>query len=124
MKAGLVLMALAANSAGGAAMAQDFAASAQDFATRAQAMDYIAATLPKATAANPAFVTKADGTVSKWLTQDVAFSTGAHGAVTVTMRETYTQTQNGKTTDGRHAATFSLAALDVSDFTAPRRLHN
>ena len=94
-------------------------AMAETFATRALAMDYLAAALPKATAANPQYRTKADGTVSQWLTESVAFTTGADGAVTVTMRERFTQTQGGKTTDGKHIATFALSDVTVSAFTQP-----
>ena len=73
-------------------------AAAQDFATSAQAMDYLAAALPRATAANPKYRTVKDGTVSQWLTQEVRFS-GAD-PVRVEMRESYTQTKDGKTTPG------------------------
>jgi len=94
-------------------------AMAETFATRAQAMDYLARALPAATAANPKYLTKADGTVSQWLTESVAFATGADGAVTVTMRERFTQTQGGKTTEGKHDAAFALSEVTVSEFTEP-----
>ena len=107
-----VMAALAAAASGDQAMAETFK-------TRNEAMDVIAALLPRATAANPEYRAKSDGTLSRWLTQDVRFATGADGAVTVTMRETFTQAKDGKTTQGRHEAAFSLAEVDVSEFTQP-----
>jgi hypothetical protein len=94
-------------------------AMAANFTTRQEAMDYIARTLPTATAANPTYTTRADGTVSQWLTEGVAFETGANGAVSVTMRERYTQEKAGKTTPGRHEARFCFADVAVTDFTEP-----
>lgn len=91
---------------------------AETFATRAQAMDYLAGALPAATAANPKYLTKADGTVSQWLTESVHFEE-AGGGVTVTMRERFTQTQGGKTTEGKHDAEFALNEVTVSEFTEP-----
>ena len=87
------------------------------FASRAQAMDYLRHELPKATAANPKYLTKADSTVSQWLTDDINFSADGRGGIKVTMRESFTQTKDGKTTPGRHEAAFSLADVDVSEFT-------
>ena len=92
---------------------------AQTFATRAHAMNYLATALAPATAQNPKYTTKADGTVSQWLTDEVVFATDAAGAVTVTMREHYTQTERGKTAPGKHEASFSLADVEITDFTAP-----
>ncbi len=89
---------------------------AVEFETRAAAMDYIAAALPKATSANPLYLTKADGTVSSWLTEAVSFRDNGSEIV---MRERFTQTKAGKATDGRHEATFSLTAVTVSEFTEP-----
>jgi hypothetical protein len=37
----------------------------------------------------------------------------------VTMRERFTQTQGGKTTEGSHEAAFALNAVTVSEFTEP-----
>src|SRR5205807_7078859 len=84
-------------------------AMAESFASRAQAMAYIADALPKASRANPDYVTKSDGTVSRWLTDDVRFTSQSGGAVEIEMRESYTQTKDGKTSPGRHEAKFSLA---------------
>jgi hypothetical protein len=92
---------------------------ADEFATRAAAKDYISAALPKATSENPKYLTKNDGTVSEWLTEEVRFASDGAGAVTVEMRERYTQTKDGKTTPGKHEAAFSLAAVKISDFSAP-----
>jgi len=95
---------------------------AQTFATRAQAMHYLATALARATAQNPKYTAKTDGTVSQWLTDEVVFATDAAGAVTVTMRESYTQTQAGKADPGTHEASFSLADVEITDFTAPHDL--
>jgi hypothetical protein len=101
----LVLPALCAL-AGGAAAAE--------FASRQQAIDYLAETLPRATAANPKYKTLRDGTESRWLTQAIRFDSDK-----VEMRESYTQTKDGKTIPGTHAATFSLADVELSEFTEP-----
>jgi len=92
---------------------------AEEFATRAQAMDYLGKALPQATAANPKYTAKGDGALSRWLTDEVLFAADASGAVKVTMRESYWQTQAGKTTPGTHEAAFSLAEVKISDFSAP-----
>jgi hypothetical protein len=92
-------------------------AMAEEFSSRAQAMDFLAAALPAATAANPKYRTVGDGTVSRWLTQEIRFS--GTGAVTVEMRESYTQEKDGKTTSGTHAATFSLADVELTEFAEP-----
>lgn len=87
-------------------------AMAEDFASRAQAQDYLAAELPRATAANPKYRTLSDGTVSQWLTLEVRFD-----KTRVEMRESYTQTKDGKTTPGTHEAAFLLADVEVAEFT-------
>ena len=84
-----------------------------DFASPAQARDYLAATLPRATAENPKYRTLADGTVSQWLTHEIRFS----GKGAVEMLESYTQAKDGKTTPGAHKAAFSLSDVEVSEFT-------
>lgn len=99
---------------GGAAMAEGNA-----FATRAEAMRYLRETLPAATAANPKYLTKADGTLSQWLTKDIAFADGEGGSVKVTMRESFSQTKDGKTVEGRHEARFSLGDVTVTAFREP-----
>ena len=97
-------------------------AMAQTFATQAEAMQYLARALPQATAQNPLYTAKGDGMVSQWLTDELRFDTDAGGAVTVTMRESYAQTEAGKTTPGTHEAAFSLAEVEIADFTAPNDL--
>lgn len=92
---------------------------ADEFATRAEAMRYLATALAQATAENPKYTAKGDGTVSQWLTNEVLFATAATGAVEVTMRESYVQTRDGKTTPGKHEATFSLADVEITEFAAP-----
>ncbi len=94
-------------------------AMADTFATRAQATEFIARSLPKATAANPKYRTVADGTVSRWLTEEVHFTTDAAGAVTTSMRERFTQTQGDKITEGKHLVSFSFAEVTAAEFTAP-----
>jgi hypothetical protein len=98
----------AALAAGGSALADE-----SDFASPAAARDYLAATLPRATAENPKYRTVADGTVSQWLTQEVRFS----GMGEVEMLESYTQEKDGKTTPGAHKAAFSLDDVELSEFT-------
>ena len=111
MKAGLALfVGLALGDYGGAAKAQT------PFASRAEAEGYIAKALPKATADNPKYLTKSDGVVSRWLTQDIRFTAGPDGATRVVMRENYTQEKAGKTTPGRHEAEFSLDEVEITEF--------
>jgi hypothetical protein len=110
MRRGVAFLSTALSAFAGEAMAGDFA-------SHQQAMDYLAAALPRATAENPQYRTLSDGTVSQWLTQEVRFS--GKGAVRVEMLESYTQTKDGKTTPGTHAATFSLADVEVTEFTEP-----
>jgi hypothetical protein len=92
---------------------------ADTLATRAQARDYLAKALPRATAQNPKYTAKSDGGVSQWLTDEVLFATDAKGAVEVTMRESYAVTKGGRSTPGKHEAAFSLADVEITDFTAP-----
>jgi hypothetical protein len=92
---------------------------ANEFANRQQAMDYLAKALPRATAQNTEYTTKGDGAVSRWLTDAASFRVDAKGAVEVTMRESYDVTKGGKTTPGTHEASFSLADVEIADFTAP-----
>jgi len=92
---------------------------AETFSTRAQAMDFIAVALPKATSENPKYVTKADGTVSQWLTEQVGFASAGANPVTTTMHERFTQRQGDKTTEGKHRATFSMSEVTVAEFSAP-----
>jgi len=94
-------------------------AMAEPFSTRALAMDFIAAALPETTSDNPKYLTKSDGTLSKWLTEKVAFATDDAGAVTTTMHERFTQIQGDKSTAGKHQVTFSLGEVTVAEFSAP-----
>jgi hypothetical protein len=109
----------AALALGGPVMAQ---APADPFATQAQAMDYLAKALPRATAENPRYTAKADGAVSQWLTDALSFAADAKGAVEVKMRESYSVTKGGQTTPGKHEAAFSLADVEIADFSAPQDL--
>ncbi len=92
------------------------AASAQDFGTRLQAMDYISATLPRATADNPTYFTKSNGAETRWLTDDVAFASNGAGTVTVTMREHFVATKKGKTVEAKHEARFSAADVNIGPY--------
>jgi hypothetical protein len=89
------------------------------FATRTQAMDYLGEALPRATSENPKYTTKADGTVSRWLTEGLDFTAGPDGGVAVRMRERFSQEKDGRTTEGRHEASFALAEVTVAPFTQP-----
>jgi hypothetical protein len=114
MRAGQVVAAgLALAFSGDLAMAQT------PFASRKQAMDFLSDALPKATAENPKYLTKKDGTLSRWLTQELSFTPNADGAMGVLMRESYTQEKDGKATPGRHEAAFSLGEVEISEFTEP-----
>ncbi len=93
--------------------------SAQEFPTRVQAMDYIVATLTKAIAANPKYLTKADGTLTQWVSDDVSFSMDAAGAAVVTLREHFIQTKAGKTVQARHEAHFALPDVKIGVYREP-----
>ena len=92
---------------------------AAEFGTRAQAIDYIAATLTKAIAANPKYLTKADGAVTEWVNDDVTFATDDAGRVIVTLREHFIQTKGDKTLKARHEAKFALPDVTVGDYVEP-----
>ena len=98
-------------------------ASAQDFSTRQQAMDYISTTMPKAIAANPAYLTKRSGALTRWFTDEVSFATGADGAITMTMREHFVATKANETVEAKHEARFAVSDvhfdlyLEVGDVT-------
>ena len=91
-------------------------AQAQDFGSRREAMDYIAATLPKATTANPSYLTKSNGAQTRWFTDEVTFADGAEGAVLVTMREHFVATKQGETVEAKHEARFSLVDVHVGPY--------
>lgn len=82
----------------------------------AKAMAFLADALPKATGENPKYLTKADGTVSQWITELLQFSADANKSVRVSMIERFTQTLAGVTTPGKHEASFDLEAVEISDF--------
>ena len=91
-------------------------ASAAEFVTRAQAVAYIVATLPKAIAANPKYLTKADGALTQWMTDEVTFT--ADGGV-VTMREHFVQTKGDKTVKAPHVATVALSDVKIGLYLEP-----
>jgi hypothetical protein len=107
---------------GAAFMAMSIAsgtAAAEDFASRAQAMDYIVATLSKAIAANPKYLTTADGTLTQWVNDEVVFAMDGAGAAVVTLREHFVQTKAGKTVEARHEAHFALPDVKIGLYREP-----
>jgi hypothetical protein len=89
------------------------------FASSVEAMKWLARELPRVTEANPKYLTKSDGTVSRWLTKAVRFARQADGHVYVFMQESFTQTKSGVSTPGQHEAKFSLGDVEISDFSEP-----
>jgi hypothetical protein len=96
----------------------EVAANAAAFESRRAAEQYLIDSLPTATAANPTFLTKADGTESRWLTKSIHFDDGPQGSVRVSMDEEFTQTKGGVSTKGTHQAVFSLADVNISVTTS------
>lgn len=94
-------------------------ASAAEFESRSQAVAYIVATLPKAIAANPKYLTKADGTLTQWVTDEVRFATDGAGAAVVTLREHFVQTKAGNSTQAPHEARFSLSEVKIGRYLEP-----
>ena len=96
-----------------------FALSAQagpDFTSVAEAEAFLREELPKVTAANPHYITKADGTDTQWLTKAIAFE-----GPRVTMDEVFLQKKAGaaSVTPNTHQAEFSLKDVrleDIPDF--------
>jgi hypothetical protein len=87
------------------------------FASSAEAMSWLARELPRVTQANPKYLTKSDGTVSRWLTKSVRFSHGAGGHIGVAMQESFTQIKGGVTKPGRHEARFFLGDVEITDLS-------
>jgi hypothetical protein len=97
--------------------AGDGSAGETGFASSAEAMSWLARELPRVTQANPKYLTKSDGTVSRWLTKAVHFSRDADGHVRLAMQESYTQTKGGLSTPGQHEAKFSLGEVEITEFS-------
>lgn len=89
------------------------AANAAVFTSRAAARNFIAATLPRVTAANPAYVTKSDGATTRWLTKSVRFE-DTLSELRVSMKEEFTQRKARASTVGTHEAAFLLADVEIS----------
>lgn len=99
---------------------QKAAANATAFSSRKDAEDFLARTLPLATAGNPRYYSKSDKVETRWLTKSIAFSDGPPGhGVQVATDEEYTEVRAGVPTPGTHQAVFSLGdvsiALETSD---------
>jgi hypothetical protein len=88
---------------------------ANAFSSRRDAEDFLARTLPLATAGNPKYYSKADKVETRWLTKSIAFSDGApcHG-IQVSTDEEYTEVRAGVPTPGTHQAVFSLGNVSIS----------
>jgi hypothetical protein len=93
-------------------------ASDLSFESRQAAEDFIRDALPRATAANPRYLTKSEGIETRWLTKSVRFDEGPSG-IRVSMDEGYTRFKSGESTVGTHQAVFSLADVDIYASTEP-----
>lgn len=87
-----------------------------DFASVAEAEAFLREELPKITAANPHYITKADGTDTQWLTKAIAFD-----GPRVKMDEVFLQKKKGaaEVATNTHRAEFSLKDVrleDIPDF--------
>ncbi len=89
------------------------------FASRDEAQAYLARALPRATAANPKFVTKPDNVETVWRTQSIVFTDSSAGGIQVAMDESFTETRGGIANPGTHRAVFSLAQVRVSPHVYP-----
>jgi len=94
---------------------QKFAADETAFSSRKEAEDFLARTLPLATAANPKYVSKADKVQTVWLTKSIAFGDGPPGhGIQVATDEEFTEIRAGVPTPGTHQAVFSLGDVNIS----------
>ena len=94
---------------------QKSAANDEAFPSRTDAEDFLARTLPLATAGNPRYYSKADKVETRWLTKSIAFSDGAPGqGIQVSTDEEYTEVRAGVPTPGTHQAVFSLGDVSIS----------
>jgi hypothetical protein len=94
---------------------QKIAADETVFSSRKDAEDFLARTLPLATAANPKYYAKTDKAETRWLTKSIEFQDGppAHG-IQVFTHEEYTEVRAGVATPGTHQAVFSLGDVNIS----------
>ena len=94
---------------------QQLATNEAVFSSRKDAEDFLARTLPPATAGNPKYVSRADKVQTVWLTKSIAFSDGAPGhGIQVSTDENYTEVRAGVSTPGTHQAVFSLGDVVIS----------
>jgi len=94
---------------------QRIAADETVFSSRKDAEDFLARTLPLATAANPKYYAKTDRAETRWLTKSIEFHDGppAHG-IQVSTDEEFTEVRAGVATPGTHQAVFSLGDVNIS----------
>ena len=94
---------------------QRMAADETIFSSRKDAEDFLARTLPLATAANPKYYAKTDKAETRWLTKSIEFQDGppARG-IQVSTNEEFTEVRAGVATPGTHQAVFSLGVVNIS----------
>jgi hypothetical protein len=94
---------------------QTMAADAAVFSSRKDAEDFLARTLPLATAANPKYYSKTDKVETRWLTKSIEFHDDAPGhGRQVSTDEEFTEVRKGVATPGTHQAVFSLGDVNIS----------
>jgi hypothetical protein len=94
---------------------QRIAADEAVFSSRKDAEDFLARTLPLATAANPKYYAKADKAETRWLTKSIEFHDGPPPrGIQVSTDEEYTEARAGVATPGTHQAVFSLGDVNIS----------
>jgi hypothetical protein len=97
------------------APSQKSAANDPAFPSRKDAEDFLARTLPLATAGNPKYYSKADKVETRWLTKSIAFSDAVPGqGIQVSTDEEYTEVRAGVATPGTHQAVFSLGDVSIT----------
>jgi hypothetical protein len=85
------------------------------FSSRKDTEDFLARTLPLATAANPKYYAKADKAETRWLTKSIEFQDGPPGhGIQVSTYEEFTEVRAGVATPGTHQAVFSLGDVNIS----------
>jgi hypothetical protein len=85
------------------------------FSSRKDAEDFLARTLPLATAANPKYYAKTDKAETRWLTKSIEFHDGPPGhGIQVSTDEEFTEVRAGVATPGTHQAVFSFGDVKIS----------
>jgi hypothetical protein len=94
---------------------QKMAADATVFSSRKDAEDFLARTLPLATAVNPEYYSKTDKAETRWLTKSIEFQDGPPGhGILISTDEEFTEVRAGVATPGTHQAIFSLGDVNIS----------